>query len=617
MDVRLPNGKVIRGVPQGTPKEDIARKAVMAGLATEQEMGLAEVVGIPGGPSEAAPRQPATVGGNIVGAGETALAALTGATTGAAGYGLGAIEGLIGQLTQGLTPEQAQKVAESYAQSLTYAPRTQAGQQQTAALGEAAAMLPPVVAGFTPTQLQGAGQAARASAAQLHQAVNQVAQAVQRAPDPSLSVGAAQVPQDIVRRNRANELPIPMGDKLTKGMATQDVAQQNFELETAKNPELGKPMVDRMNELNKLVSENVDEMISMTGTQLAETDWRLQTGNKVISALKSGYDAELNKVSRAYNAARERGETQNLLPQQGVSQIYEFVNQNRAKRTNAPVLKGFADEAKVKELGSGNIEDGTFKLNDLTIEQSEMLRQEINRLYDPANGQDRFYAGQLKGMIDKAQDGAGGKVFQAARKQRMQLAGKYENLAIIDQLIDTKKGYVDQKIASEQVFSKAILNGSVADVRNLRRVLSTAGEDGVTALKEVRAAALRHIRDEATRNIGVAPDGTPRISAKGLTAAVGTLDKNGKLDILFGKDADKIRTLAEVTKDIFVAQPNASNNSNTAANVLAAIDMMVSAGVQAPAPILSVLRITAKKAKDRKIEKRLNEALTVKEENKK
>lgn len=37
MDVRLPNGKVIRNVPEGTPKEEIMQKAIRAGMATEAD----------------------------------------------------------------------------------------------------------------------------------------------------------------------------------------------------------------------------------------------------------------------------------------------------------------------------------------------------------------------------------------------------------------------------------------------------------------------------------------------------------------------------------------------------------------------------------------------------
>jgi hypothetical protein len=41
MDVRLPSGVVIRGVPEGTSKEEIKQKAIAAGLATESDFGEA------------------------------------------------------------------------------------------------------------------------------------------------------------------------------------------------------------------------------------------------------------------------------------------------------------------------------------------------------------------------------------------------------------------------------------------------------------------------------------------------------------------------------------------------------------------------------------------------
>lgn len=39
MDVRLPNGKLIRGVPDGTPKEAVMAKAIQAGLAAAEDFG--------------------------------------------------------------------------------------------------------------------------------------------------------------------------------------------------------------------------------------------------------------------------------------------------------------------------------------------------------------------------------------------------------------------------------------------------------------------------------------------------------------------------------------------------------------------------------------------------
>ncbi len=40
MDVKLPNGTIIKGVPEGTTKEQVAQKAIAAGLATPQDFGV-------------------------------------------------------------------------------------------------------------------------------------------------------------------------------------------------------------------------------------------------------------------------------------------------------------------------------------------------------------------------------------------------------------------------------------------------------------------------------------------------------------------------------------------------------------------------------------------------
>ena len=37
MDVRLPNGQTIKGIPDGTPKDVIMQKAISAGIATEKD----------------------------------------------------------------------------------------------------------------------------------------------------------------------------------------------------------------------------------------------------------------------------------------------------------------------------------------------------------------------------------------------------------------------------------------------------------------------------------------------------------------------------------------------------------------------------------------------------
>jgi hypothetical protein len=545
-----------------------------------------------------------SLGEKIVGGLEAGATLATGTTSGALGYGVGAVRGLANQAFGDFSAEQARQLAEQSAAELTYSPRTRAGQEAVGNIADVAATLPPVVAGFTPQQLAGAGQSARASAQAARGAPDMMPQRQPQAMG-GLSVGAAEVPADQVRIAQSQDLPVPL--PLTKGMASQDFAQQRFERETAKDPEMGAPIRERMNLLNQGINQNIDEFISATGTQLPETAWRLETGNKVIQALDKGYQAENKKVKAAYEAARAKGETQEVID---VSPLADYLNESRVDVTVAPVVGAIAREAERLGVGQGKIEDGTFRILPMTVDQSETLRQRVNALTDSKNGQDLRRAGQIKSIIDQSQEQASGQIFKSARKQRQQLANKYENLAIIDQLLDTKGQYNDQRIAAENVINKAVISGSVEDLKNLRRVLSTAGEGGLEALTEVRAAALRHIRDEATRNVGRDPSGNPLISASGMDRAVKALDKDGKLNLLFGRqEAAKIRLLNDVAKDILVSQPDAVNRSNTTSALLAALDMGMTASVGIPLPVLSGLKVIRDKVRTAKTEKRVKEAL--------
>ena len=40
MDIKLPSGKIIKGIPEGTSKQVIMDKAIAAGLATPEDFGI-------------------------------------------------------------------------------------------------------------------------------------------------------------------------------------------------------------------------------------------------------------------------------------------------------------------------------------------------------------------------------------------------------------------------------------------------------------------------------------------------------------------------------------------------------------------------------------------------
>lgn len=180
MDVKLPNGKVIKGVPDGTPKEEVKRKAIAAGIALEsdfpqvtqqpvespavqtQEQGIPTTQSQTEPVSQQPPAQPQpyqmrqqeqqpysyatrpeaagqvptqdSIGSDLLGAGEAALSIGSGAVA-APASGLAAIADLV----MGGDLESASKAIEETRQALTYEPKTQQGMESQQAVAEAIA----------------------------------------------------------------------------------------------------------------------------------------------------------------------------------------------------------------------------------------------------------------------------------------------------------------------------------------------------------------------------------------------------------------------------------------------------------------------------------------------
>ncbi len=120
-------------------------------LAPSESAGNLDVPG--GGQvsfAQAAPER--SLGENLAGIGDAALTLGTGATGGALGFLGGSVEGIARNLAGDITQDEALKLAQQRASDLTFAPRTEAGQEIVGGIGEALSTLPPVglTGGVTP-----------------------------------------------------------------------------------------------------------------------------------------------------------------------------------------------------------------------------------------------------------------------------------------------------------------------------------------------------------------------------------------------------------------------------------------------------------------------------------
>jgi len=123
MDVRLPNGKIISNIPEGISKADLQDKLIRNGLATPEDFAIAP--------------QPSRMD-KTIGAIETGANILSGMVAepvaGLAGAAVGAMPSFTG-VQQG----DAAKAVESVRSGLTYQPRTEVGQANQQAIGQALA----------------------------------------------------------------------------------------------------------------------------------------------------------------------------------------------------------------------------------------------------------------------------------------------------------------------------------------------------------------------------------------------------------------------------------------------------------------------------------------------
>lgn len=640
MDVRLPDGTIVRGVPDSMSKADLTAKLAQNGYDISKLEGGApnpQLAGVPvvgqgsansavGNPEPARP-----LVDRIKGAAETALSLATGATTGTIGMLGGTAKGLVDSVRNGSfgTQEGVRGVEQAAAQGMeagTYAPRTEAGQDYTQAVGGALAEAVPLMGlsaeiGAAGRAAGNVAQAARntapvaaipASLTRIRAAAPAIAERVERTlrrnPDPAPagqrtggSMGAAGREVAGLRRDAAESLPVPID--LTEGQATRDHVQTQFERETAKL-EGGAKLRERYAEQNEKVLQNFDAWIDQSG---AEAPSLRAVGKTVDEALVKKASRDKAQIRVEYQKADAAGELAAPVTLEG---LVAHLNESAPDAATAPLL--VTARGRAVQLGiAAEDANGQLVATPTTLKNAERYRQAINRATDYEATNIRQSA-IIKGEIDVATENMGGDLYRSARRLRENYARQYENHDTIASLLSNKKGKAERKVAFEDVFQHAILKGSLDEVRHVRRVLQTGGPEGQQAWKELQGATVSWIKERATQNVATDTRGNPIASPAQINKAIRELDADGKLDFVFGKKgAEQMRDLNDLVKLIYTAPPGTVNTSNTAATILAALGEAGASGAMfgLPVPVLTTLRFLAKRSKDIKLQKKIDAAL--------
>jgi hypothetical protein len=522
--------------------------------------------------------------------------------------------GFIKSAISGGDPEQN---ASAIAERIAYQPATGTGAQLLRGIGKVAEPLGALPStqmlhtaqaiGSGSTALRGlAGPSAAAMAAQDAQMVagapkltaGTLADLV-RGPKPAgmAGVGAAATAEETLRAQRFANMRAPM--QPTKGILSRSMDDVQFEREAAKRPE-GKALDNRFAELNRGMEQHMDALADETGATASSSR---QTGKAVVNALEMKRAAKKAEIKNAYKEAEKNGD---LAEQVSVKPLLDFVEKNRSAASTANIVT--AIEKEVDRLSGGT---GKMSINDM-----EQLRKMTNTLSEPGTPNGAF-GKQAVQVIDDATAGKGGPAYQQARRLYENYANEFKNRDVIDKLLRTKRGTKDRAVATEDVADHILFDGSLDDMKHAFRVLEahpagTAPEivaAGQQAARELRGAAIAKMKERMFSNAGADSSGRVVGSEAQIKRIVAELDRDGKLEPLFGKKgAEEIRDTVKVATDLYSTPKGSVNSSNTASAMEKVMNKFE--GMFGGTPVAGhAIKYAAKKLESRNMTKKVNAAL--------
>jgi hypothetical protein len=481
---------------------------------------------------------------------------------------------MVGEAYGGYGTPQGKEAGQAAAQATAaqfYQPRTETGPEITGALGKFLGAVPP-----TPLTSAGTALSNLAPAA-----INQLSPIVRQAVAPARNVlastltrqqptmqgmGAASTAEDLMREERLGRFNIPA----TAGERTKNLAQQQFESEVERGVLTGMSEDAKTKMRNQIIlfKENqkrdiLNQFERMTNQVVGEEGLAIdrssprKIGTVVDTALIKQYKDKLKKVDDAYEAARNSGETKQIVD---TSKLDQWLVDNAPEAISVPQIKTI--EAKLKQLKKATG-------NKVSIDDLENLYKSAGNLAE-GNPSASLFMGKVKGVINDMTEGAGGDLYRAARYQREQLGKQFQDVKRVDDLLSTKAGTTDRKVAFDDVYKHIVLDGSLEEMRTVTSLLKKT-EQGRQAYKELQGFTVQKMKDLLLKK----GDDTDKILFNNFSNFVTELDREEKLAYMFGKTGrDEILDLKKVIQDILVKEPGAVNYSNSGGVVMRGLEKL-------------------------------------------
>jgi len=485
------------------------------------------------------------------------------------------------------TPEGVQigqREAQAFQERNTYQPRTETAQDVLGGMARVLSAAPPTL-GATGSALTALAPAAagqmRAAVAPAAAATQQRMAALLTPKSTMMGGGAASADEALVRQQRALGQGIP----LTKGQQLQDFAQQQFESDVVKqNPDLAKGLQEFKTQQKKDIQGRFEQLIDQTGVDVDVSNPR-KVGAIVDSALVKKFEDKQKLVNDAYQKARDAGETKAVVD---TSRLDQWLADNAPEAISVPQINSIRAKLDALKTATGG---------KVTVDDLENLYKAAGQLGKPGDPSNVFMR-QVKGVINDVTEGAGGDLYRAARAERADLGRQFEDTYRVAKLLGTKGGYADRAVALDDVFSHVVLDGDLDQMRTVTKLLKNGGEDGQKAYAALQGQTIQYLKDQLNRNT------SGKLSYDAFAKALATLDKEGKLDYMFGKKGRETLTELQGTlRDALVEIPGTVNYSNTGNVVVRALDKLASLRIPLAKTVADI-------AKESELKKKVEQSIT-------
>jgi hypothetical protein len=552
-------------------------------------IGLGSAAMIPGGEGNITlPKQEVSMRDRIMGTIETPLAIAANVATGIPVF----LAGVGG-------PDFQRKVAGQ----IQYQPRTQTAQDALGAVasGLDALKLPPVIGGGMGLSVNALANPAMQQAGAItrpvvNQAVNKTVVPVRNAlakvlPEPQQpqmqGMGAATTAEDLMRQERLQRFDI----RAMAGEREKNLQKQQFESEVQRGVIAGIPEDVKIELSEKArafkagqkqdIINNFERMTNEVGAEVADPTQMRAVGRIVDKALNDEYTKKFDAYKQLYARADNAGETLQQVPYQS---LLDYINTKTPTQRQKldPILDSVAESLRMNDPQNTGA---------ISVRALEDIYQQIGTVKDSAN------AKPMKNIITQMGEGAGGELYQAARKAREQLAKQFEDVSRVDKLLSTKSGYADRRVALDDVFKHIVLDGSLEEMRTVTTLLKKGGPAGQQAYKELQGQTIQQMKEMLTKG--------DQMSFRNLNTLINQLDNEDKLVYMYGKSGrDQIMDLRDAIKDVVVKEPGAVNYSNTSGAVLRGLEALQKLPVRLPG-----VQTAAEFARTRQVKKQFEQSL--------